>query len=85
MLVAARTKENLDGLMDRIADEFASRWEHVELVIPYVDAGILSELYEAGTPVVRSDQEDGIHASAQLPHRLVARVERFRVQGEVET
>ena len=85
VLVAARTKENLDGLMDRIADEFASRWEHVELVIPYVDAGILSELYEAGTPVVRSDQEDGIHASAQLPHRLVARVERFRVQGEVET
>jgi GTP-binding protein HflX len=79
VLVSARDDENLDGLMDRIASEFASRWEHVELLVPYADAGILSELYDAGAPVTRSDEEDGIHASAHLPVRLVSRVAKFRI------
>jgi len=81
VLIAAHTGECLDDLMDRIVHEFASRWEHVELIVPYADAGVLSELYEAGAPVQRSDEEDGIHASAHLPQRLVPRVERFRVEA----
>lgn len=79
VLVAARTGDGLPRLMDRIASEFASRWVHVDLVIPYADAGVLSELYEAGTPVERSDLEDGIHASAHLPARLLKKVAPYRV------
>ena len=79
VLVSAREQENLDGLMDRIAQEFASRWEHVELLVPYSDAGVLAELYEAGAPVQRDDREDGIHASAHLPTRLVPRVAQYRI------
>ena len=81
VLVSARERDNLDGLMDRIADEFASRWERVELLVPYANAGVLNELYEAGAPVERSDEEDGIHASAHLPKRLVSRIEAYRVDG----
>jgi GTP-binding protein HflX len=81
VLVSARERENLDGLMDRIAQEFANRWERVELLVPYADAGVLNELYEAGAPVERSDEEDGIHASAHLPVRLVSRVARYRVNA----
>ena len=84
VLVSAREQENLDGLMDRIATEFQNRWEHVELVVPYTEAGILSELYEAGAPVQRSDQEDGIHASAHLPKRLVPRVAQYRVDPSTD-
>ncbi|MCW2923786.1 MAG: hflX [Thermoleophilia bacterium] len=79
--VSARDGENLDGLMDRIALEFTSRWERVELLVPYADAGVLNELYEAGAPVERSDEEDGIHASAHLPKRLVPRVASYRTDG----
>ncbi|MCB0877460.1 MAG: GTPase HflX, partial [Thermoleophilia bacterium] len=79
VLVSAREQLNLDGLMDRIADEFASRWERVELLVPYANAGVLNELYEAGAPVERSDEEDGIHASAHLPKRLVSRIAQYRV------
>jgi GTP-binding protein HflX len=79
VLVSARERENLDGLMDRIADEFANRWERVELLVPYANAGVLNELYEAGAPVERSDEEDGIHASAHLPKRLVSRIAEYRV------
>jgi GTP-binding protein HflX len=84
VLVSARDNENLDGLMDRIATEFHSRWERVELLVPYADAGILSELYDAGAPVERSDEEDGIHASAHLPTRLLSRVEKFRVDEQAD-
>jgi GTP-binding protein HflX len=84
VLVSARERENLDGLMDRIAEEFASRWERVELLVPYAEAGVLSELYEAGAPVERSDEEDGIHASAHLPKRLVPRVAQYRVNARPE-
>jgi GTPase len=85
VLVSARQAENLDGLMDRIAQEFASRWERVELLVPYADAGVISERYDAGAPVERSDEEDGIHASAHLPKRLVARVAQYRVDEPTDT
>jgi GTP-binding protein HflX len=81
VFIAARERFGLEDLMDRIAAEFASRWEQVDLVVPYTEAGILSELYEAGAPVVRSDEADGIHASAQLPHRLLGRIEKYRIHG----
>ncbi|MCW2921969.1 MAG: GTP-binding protein HflX [Thermoleophilia bacterium] len=85
VLLSARDQVNLDGLMDRIATEFSSRWEHVELLVPYANAGILSELYDAGAPVVRSDEEDGIHASAHLPKRLVPKVAQFRTDEPSDT
>jgi GTP-binding protein HflX len=85
VLVSARERENLDALMDRIADEFSNRWERVELLVPYANAGVLNELYEAGAPVERSDEEDGIHASAHLPKRLVSRIAAYRVDGATES
>lgn len=84
-LVSARENENMDGLVDRIAAEFASRWEPVELLLPYEHAGVISELYEAGAPVERDDREDGIYAKAYLPVRLLARVEKFRIKGNVDS
>lgn len=84
VLVSARDGLNLDGLMDRIATEFENRWERVNLLVPYADAGILSELYDAGAPVERSDEEDGIHASAHLPKRLLSRIEKFRIEAQVD-
>ncbi|MBC7644817.1 MAG: GTPase HflX [Thermoleophilia bacterium] len=82
VLVSAIDKLNLDGLMDAIAASFADRWERVELLVPYADAGVISELYDAGAPVVREDAEDGIHASAHLPKRMIGRVAKWRLTPE---
>jgi GTP-binding protein HflX len=84
VLVSAREQLHLTDLMDTIAASFASRWEHVELLVPYAEAGLLSELYAAGAPVKRDDLEDGIHASAHLPTRLLARVAPYRVAASGE-
>ncbi|MCW2972065.1 MAG: GTP-binding protein HflX [Thermoleophilia bacterium] len=81
VIVAARTGDGLPALMERIAASFASQWTHVDLVIPYAEAGLLSELYEAGTPVERADMEDGIHASAHLPERLLKKVDKYRIDA----
>jgi GTP-binding protein HflX len=79
VLVSARGGLHLDRLMERIAARFADRFQQVELLVPYADAGVLSELYGAGAPVTRRDSEDGIFATAYLPTRMVGRIERFRV------
>jgi GTP-binding protein HflX len=82
VFISAKTGIGIDAFVDRIAKEFADRWTEVDLLVPYTEAGILSELYDAGAPVVRRDEADGIHATAHLPARLVGRVERWRVQPE---
>ena len=79
VLVSARGGERLDDLTRVVAERFADRFQSVHLLVPYTEAGVLAELYRAGAPVTRSDEADGIHASAFLPHRMVGRVERYRV------
>jgi GTP-binding protein HflX len=80
-LISAQSGEGLDDLTRLVAERFADRFESVELLVPYSDAGVLAELYRAGAPVTRSDEADGIHASAFLPHRMLGRVARFRVSA----
>lgn len=82
VLVSAREDEGLDALMDAVAQRFTDRWVHVDLLVPYARAGVISELYEAGAPVERRDDHDGIHASAHLPERMLGRVREFRVDVE---
>ena len=66
VLVSARSGDTSTDLMDRIADEFASRWERVELLVPYADAGVLNELYEAGAPVA-AQRRGGRHPRERAP------------------
>ncbi len=81
VLISARAGMQLEDLTSAIARRFADRFESIDLLVPYTDAGILAELYSAGAPVTRRDEADGIHASAWLPHRMIGRVERFRVEA----
>lgn len=85
VLISAHTGENLDGLTDRIAELFADRWVAVDLLVPYSEAGLISELYASGAPVTRRDDAAGIFASASLPTRLLARVEQYRVEPGTAT
>lgn len=79
VFVSAKQGIALDQLTNEIARRFEDRFVSVELLVPYSDAGLLHELYAAGAPVQRRDEEDGIHASAHLPVRLLKRVEKYRL------
>jgi GTP-binding protein HflX len=78
--VSAATGEGLDELKARLAEQFASRWELVRLLIPYADGGALSDLYALGAPIEhREDTEDGVLVVARLPRRDLAKYARFLV------
>jgi GTP-binding protein HflX len=78
--VSAVSGEGLDELKARLAEQFASRWELVRLLVPYADGGALSDLYALGAPIEhREDTEDGVLVVARLPRRDLARYARFLV------
>src|SRR6478672_7531537 len=59
--VSAATGEGLEELKSRLAEQFASRWELVRLLVPYTDGAALSDLYALGAPIEhREDTEDGV-------------------------
>ena len=69
-----------EGLRERIAERFASRFEDVRLLLPYGEGGKLAELYALGAPIdEREDSEEGVLVRARLPHREVRRFARFLV------
>jgi GTP-binding protein HflX len=78
--VSARTGEGLEELKERLAEQFASRWEVVRLLLPYADGAALSELYALGAPIEsREDTPDGVLVVARLPRRDLRRYARFLV------
>lgn len=80
--VSARTGEGLEELRARIADQFAHRFELVELLVPYSEGSKLAELYALGPPIEsRTDREDGVLIRARLPERDVRRFARFLVSA----
>ena len=78
--VSAATGEGLEELKSRLAEQFASRWELVRLLVPYADGAALSDLYALGAPIEsREDTAEGVLVLARLPRRDLARYARFLV------
>jgi GTP-binding protein HflX len=78
--VSAATGEGLEELKARLAEQFASRWELVRLLVPYADGAALSDLYALGAPIEhREDTPDGVLVLARLPRRDLSRYARFLV------
>ena len=66
--VSAVTGEGLAELKDRLAEQFASKWERVQLLLPYSEGGRLSDLYALGAPIEgREDTPEGVLVIARLP------------------
>ncbi len=77
ILISAKSGDGISDLLDAIAAYFAERWQRVELVVPYSEAGVLSRLYEAGAPVEREDTDTGILATAHVPSSMVKGLKRY--------
>ena len=66
--VSAVTGEGLAELKDSLAEQFASKWERVQLLLPYSEGGRLSDLYALGAPIEgREDTPEGVLVIARLP------------------
>ena len=78
--LSALTGEGVVELRERIAEQFAGRFEPVRLLVPYEDGRALAELYELGAPIEeREDRADGVHVRARLPRGEIARFAPYLV------
>ena len=83
--VSAVTGEGLEELKARLAEQFASRWERVRLLLPYEEGGRLSELYALGAPIEqREDTADGVLVVARLPRHELRRFAPYLVADAAE-
>jgi GTP-binding protein HflX len=79
VLVSALTGEGLDELREAIAVEFERRMLDVELLLPYGEGNLLSELHHVAGDLDREDTADGVRVTARLPAVVAERYERFAV------
>ena len=79
--VSATTGEGLDELRDRIATEFEATLREVELLVPYSEGGLLSELHSLAGDLKREDRPEGVAVRARVPAALTHRFTEFSVNG----
>ena len=77
VLISAETGQGLDDLRSRIAADFERTLRDVELLVPYSEGGILSELHEAAGDLSREDTPEGVRVSVRLPAVVAERFDRF--------
>jgi GTP-binding protein HflX len=81
VLISAQSGEGIEELIERIIDEFATRLEDVELLLPYSEGGRLAELHELAGDLEREDTPEGVRVSVRLPAGVAARFARFAPSG----
>jgi GTP-binding protein HflX len=81
-LVSAVTGEGLEELRERIAREFELTLREVELLVPFSEGGMLSELHDVAGDLERTDTADGVRVQARLPAVVAERYDRYAVNGD---
>src|SRR4051794_35122653 len=81
VLVSAVTGEGVDALEERIVAEFEKRLVDLELLVPFNEGGVLSELHSLAGDLDREDTPDGVRVDIRLPPPVAARYERYAANG----
>jgi GTPase len=77
VLVSAATGENLDGLRDRIEQEFAKTLRRIDVLLPYAEGGRLAELHDIAGDLEREDTAEGVRIRATVPPTVADRFAAF--------
>src|SRR4051794_5580969 len=77
ILVSALTGEGVAELGERITAEFEKRLVDLELLVPYSEGGLLSELHELAGDLEREETPEGTRVQIRLARPVAARFERY--------
>jgi GTP-binding protein HflX len=80
--IAAADGEGLDALRDAIEGRFLASLRLLELLLPYGEGGLLSELHELAGEIEREDTADGVRVKARVPAAAAGRFLRFSQNGD---
>jgi GTPase len=81
VLVSALTGEGLEELGARIVAEFEKTLVDVDLLVPFGEGGVMSELHELAGDLEREDTAEGVRVAIRLPRPVAARFDRFSLNG----
>jgi GTP-binding protein HflX len=80
-VVSAATGEGLDELRERIGHEFEKALRDVDLLVPFSEGGLLSELHDVAGDLERDDTPEGVRIQARLPAVVAERYGRYATNG----
>ena len=66
---------------ERITQEFERTLPDVELLVPFAEGGLLSELHDLAGEMEREDTPEGVRVTARLPSVVAERYDRYAVNG----
>src|SRR3954467_4447355 len=81
VLVSAQTGEGLDELRERITQEFEKTLKDVELLVPFSEGALLSEIHEVAGEMEREDTPEGVKVTARIPSVVAERYGRYSRNG----
>jgi len=67
-------------VLTRLDEALKPRVARLTLRLPYADGPALAACYERGRVLSRRDEPDGIRLEVELPRRLLASLERYRIR-----
>jgi GTP-binding protein HflX len=79
--VSGAEGEGLEALRQAVEAHFLSSLLPMELLVPYSEGGLLSELHELAGELEREDTPAGVLVKARVPAVAVQRFERFALNG----
>jgi len=78
--ISARTGEGIESLRERIDRALQPRVARLTLRIPYADGPALAACYDKGRVLSREDEAESIRVEVELPRRLLASLQGYRVE-----
>ena len=75
--ISARTGEGVDKLLEAIEANLPVRMKRVSLLVPFANAGIISEIREKGTLLSEEYVAEGVRAEAVVDEQLYHRVKDY--------
>ena len=75
--ISAKTGEGIDELLQAIDDNLPVRMKRVSLLIPFAEAGLVSDIRGSGTLLSEEYTADGVEVEAVVDEILYARLKGF--------
>lgn len=75
--ISAKTGEGIDTLLQAIEDNLPVRMHRVSLLIPFAQAGLVSDIRQSGTLLSEEYTADGVAVEAVADEQLYAKLKAF--------
>ena len=66
---------------ERVVQEFEKTLKDVELLVPFSEGALLSEIHEVAGEMEREDTPEGVKVTARIPKVVAERYARYSANG----